>query len=212
MARRPLRYLYERDEFRDAMQAIYRPIAVAATGAMRETEDAIKRRGRKQILDAGFSKAYSTAFRVDSYPIAPKVSAKPALIAQHKVEFSELFETGARISGKPIMWVPIQGAGNKIGKKQLRLKDFIARGEKLVMVKRPGKPPLLFGRPLSGMTRPRRSHQRDGYRRYGSDDMVPLFIGLSVVDIPKKFRIYQMIEREADRMIIRYARHLDPES
>lgn len=211
MAKVSLTYRYVRGEFAEAMAELYEPVAVAAKAAMKETADAIKRQGRAQITSAGFKRAYANAFRTDVYPRGSRVSANAAVVAYHRVDFSEVFETGVRIGGKPYLWVPIADKRTRVGRKQLRLKDFIARGEQLVMVKRPGKAPLLMGRPLSGMTKPRRATQRAAYQRYQAGGLVPLFVGLTVVDIDKKLSIYPMIDAEAGRIAERYFSNLRDE-
>lgn len=204
-------YHFVKGEFDEGMRELYRPMAVAAKSAMKQTADVIKVKGRAQIAVAGFKRPYQTAFRADVYPRGSKPSVNAAAVAYHKVDFSEVFETGARIGGKPYLWVPIKDKRTRVGRKQLRLKDFLARGERLVMVKRAGKPPLLMGRPLSGMPRPRRAADRDTYERYQAGGLVPLFVGLSVVDIDKKLSIYQMIGQEAGRIAARYVEALDAE-
>lgn len=197
-------------DFAAAMREIYRPVAEAATGAVSEIGDTIKIKGRAQIMAAGFRRNYATAFRVDVYPSGRRPSAKAALVAYHKIDYSETFEEGARIQGRPYLWVPLSG-GTRVGKKRLRVKDFIARGEKLFLVKQPGKPPLLFGKPLSGMKKPRRAHQRKTYERYQKGGAVPLFVGIDVVTIGKKLGIYPMIDAEAARLPGLYLKHLRAE-
>lgn len=211
MAGLKIAYQFVSGQFDEAMKDMYRPVSVAAKRAMVETAGEVKRQGRANIARAGFKRAYQTAFRVDVYPKGGRPSANAAAVAYHKVDFSEVFEEGARISGKPYLWIPIRDKRTKIGRKQLRLKDFKARGEKLVMVKRPGKAPLLLGRPLSGMPRPRRASERESYKTYQSGGLVPLFVGVSLVDIGKKFDIYSMIDRETGKIAARYFAALNPE-
>jgi hypothetical protein len=201
-----LRLIYKTvaGEFRDGMKEIYKPMAVAGKAAMVETAEEIKSKGRAQIAAAGFKRNSQTAFRGDVYPRGNRPSVNAAAMIYHKFNFFEVFEEGALINGKPIMWVPIRDKRTRVGAKQLRLKDFKARGEKLILIKRAGKPPLLVGRPLSGMKQPRRRREREGYSRYDGNGMVPLFVGISLVKISKKLAIYPMIEREGGLVAQRY--------
>lgn len=212
MAGLKLSYEFVTGQFDAAMKDVYRPIAVAAKSAMAATAAPIKSRGRAQIRAAGFKNQYATAFRVDVYPKGAKASANAAIVAYHKVDYSEVFEEGIRIGGKPYLWVPIRDKRTRIGKKQLRLKDFKARGEKLVMVKRAGKAPLLMGRPLSGMPRPRRKSERESYKVYQAGGLVPLFVGVSKVDLSKRLNIYPLIDSESAHLPQRYFAALDPDT
>ena len=136
-----LLYRATKGEFDKALREMYRPMADAAKAAVSDVGDAIKTRGRAQIALAGFKRNYQTAFRVDIYPRGRKASVNSALVAYHKVDFSETFEEGARINGRPYLWLPLPTIkkGRVRRGRGVRLKDL--KGYKLVMVRRPGKPP-----------------------------------------------------------------------
>ncbi|RUV75923.1 MAG: hypothetical protein EOR30_17060 [Mesorhizobium sp.] len=62
------RYQAKPAEFAGAMFGIKDPIAFAATAAISEAGDIVKREGRADIAAAGFSKRWQNALRVNVYP------------------------------------------------------------------------------------------------------------------------------------------------
>src|SRR3954470_15419731 len=88
------------------VKEIQRPIAKAATAAVREAGDIAKRNGRANIAAAGFSRKWQNALRVNVYPQHGD-SLRPAAFIYHKIRYAGVFEEGAVIRGQPLLWLPL---------------------------------------------------------------------------------------------------------
>src|SRR5262245_61158321 len=85
---------------------VQRPIAKAATAAVREAGEIAKQNGRGSIAAAGFSRKWQNALRVNIYP-AQGDSLRPAAFIYHKIRYAAVFEEGAIIGGQPLLWLPL---------------------------------------------------------------------------------------------------------
>src|SRR5437868_12920194 len=85
---------------------LQRPIAKAATAAIREAGDIAKRDGRASIAASGFSRKWQNALRVNIYPPQGD-SMRPAAFIYHKIRYAAVFEDGAVIGGQPLLWLPL---------------------------------------------------------------------------------------------------------
>ncbi len=183
-------------QIRKAIKEMERPIAEAATAAVREAGLMAKAEGRANIAAAGFSQKWQNALRCDVYP-KNGVSIGAAAHIHHKIPYAGVFEDGATISGDPLLWLPLPGApidaDLRHGGRKLTPKKYIAQGGRLASVKRPGKRPLLVGKPGAG-----------------SDKAVPLYVGVPLVNISKKFNITDAVRRAAARLGEFYLKHLKP--
>jgi Family of unknown function (DUF6441) len=80
---------------------IQRPIAKAATPAIREAGEIAKQNGRASIAAAGFSRKWQK--RVNIYPPQGD-SLRPAAFIFHKIRYASVFEEGAVIGGQPLLF------------------------------------------------------------------------------------------------------------
>src|SRR5947207_10708332 len=81
------------------VKEMQRPIAKAATAAIREAGEIAKRDGRASIAAAGFSRKWQNALRVNIYPPRGD-SMRPAAFIFDKIRYAGVFEEGAVISGQ----------------------------------------------------------------------------------------------------------------
>jgi hypothetical protein len=88
------------------VKEVQRPIAKAATAAVREAGDIAKRVGRASIAASGFSRKWQNALRVNIYP-PQGYSLRPAAFIYHKIHYAGVFEEGAVIGGQPLLWLPL---------------------------------------------------------------------------------------------------------
>jgi hypothetical protein len=88
----------------------------------------------------------------------------------HSVSYWRVFEFGATIKGKPLLWIPLDFATDAKG---LRARDYPG---KLFRVERPGKAPLLMS------------------------DTGPKYFGKESVTIPKKWHLRQVVRNVAGRL------------
>ena len=184
------------------------PAAKSATEAMDRVGNEIKIRGRTNIAAAGFGKRWQNALRVQRYPRRGD-SINPALWIFHNIPYAEVFESGARIRGKPLLWLPLPSAPKTAGGKRMTPKNYISHIGPLFRVDRAGKPPLLFGK-FSGRGAGRSIAKRStrGLRAGGSS-AVPIFVGVTTVSIRKRFSLRQIFKMAASHLARYYASNVN---
>jgi hypothetical protein len=180
------------------VRELQRPIAKAATAAIREAGEIAKRDGRASIPAAGFSRKWQNALRVNIYPPQGD-SMRPAAFIFHKIRYAGVFEEGAVISGQPLLWLPLPNVPLRRGRPMTPSQYARSIGP-LVSVQRPGGPPLLFPKARSGHGRRRRT-------TVGAERK-PLYVGLSSVAISKRFNIKGAAQNAAAQLPSLFARHL----
>jgi hypothetical protein len=158
--------------WKEWIEDIESQIEAAEAGAVQDVADLAVRQGRANIAGAGFSARWPAALKSKFY--ANKDTGNPAALIFHTIAFAGVFERGATISGRPLLWLPLE--------RNLPPGIHSPRqyGRKLVSVNVAGKPPLLF----------------DAAKR----ELGPLFVGVSQVNIRKRFDLYRIFAQAADRM------------
>lgn len=184
--------------FADAIiNGAQRPLAKAATGAVREAGEIAKRDGRTSIAAAGFSRKWQNALRVNIYPPQGD-SLRPAAFIYHKIRYAGVFEEGAIIGGQPYLWLPLETVPLRRGRPMTPSQYAKSLGP-LVTVQRRGRPPLLFPK------------YRSARRRRGptsSKERKPLYVGLSSVAIAKRFNIKGAAQNAAAQLPSLFEKHL----
>ena len=176
---------------------LQKPIAKAATAAMKDTGDVAKRTGRSSIASAGFSRKWQNALRVNIYP-AQGDSMRPAAFIFHKIRYAGVFEEGAVVRGQPLLGLPLGNVPIRRGR-PMTPSQYVRSVGPLVSVQRPGSPPLLFAK-----YRAKRSRRRAAE----SLSRRPLYIGISSVDIARRFDIKGAAKQAAAQLPALYAKHL----
>jgi len=167
-------FLFQKDAFSKAMKEAMAPVQDAATAAVKEAAETAVQQGQADIATSGrFGSKWVKGLKYKFYrsdPRNPKVTA--AALVYHKNPITGVFEYGATIQGKPILWLPIEdNAGGVTTPKRYK------RG-KLVSVNVRNKPPMLF----------------DKTRR------VPVFVGVPQSSLEKRWHIMAIVERAASRL------------
>lgn len=212
-------YAYNRGEFAKAIADIQKPVAEAATGAMADAAQIAKTAGRASIASAGFSTRWQNALRANVYPAGGKTSLQPAALIYHKIAYSNVFETGAVIRGRPMLWLPIhENLPIAPGGRRWTPATFVKQVGPLRSVNVPGKPPLLVGKVVVGMTGatlalPSAAMTRKGSRARAAfakqrEVWKPLFIGHDAVSIGKKFNVAGAVQKARDQLGPLYLKHL----
>jgi hypothetical protein len=198
-------------QFEKAIAEIEMPIAAAATAAVRDAAEQAKADGRADIAAAGFGKKWQNALRADLFP-KNQASMHPAALLRHKIPYAGVFEDGATIGGKPLLWLPLKTVPLGTGGRQLTPRQFIARIGPLVSVNIPGRRPLLVGkggrstilRATEKVTRLRKGAVARGIRSVS----VPLFVGIEAVAIRKKFHLRDIFSRAGASLGAFYLKNL----
>jgi hypothetical protein len=153
-----------------------RPIATAAVAALKEvSEDAVDE-GRADIGAAG--PGFHHAKWQSGYKYRLKGATKngvPSMEAisffSHRYGLASVFQEGATIKGKPLMWIPTRKGTPAPGKSRKKLTFATVKGV-----------PLAF--------------DADDHNRKRK----PLYIGVPRVTIPKKFHLNEIIEQNAEKI------------
>ena len=205
-------------QLEEALLELQRPMAEAATLALREAATSAKAQGRAEIAGAGFSKKWQNAFRVDAFPRRGKVSIDAAAYMFHKIPYAEVFQTGATIRGKPVLWAPLERTPKRIARKRITPELYQAQIGPLVYLGGRGGRPLLAARAALSRAASRRAEPKitlAALRRGAAGGTpttvlrtVPLFVGLRSAKIPKKFDVLAVMARAADRLAELYLKNL----
>ncbi|RWQ12332.1 DUF6441 family protein [Mesorhizobium sp.] len=211
------RYQKKDGEFGAALASMEVPIGFAGTAAIAEAADIIKREGRRDIAAAGFSKRWQNALRVNLYP-KRGASMNAAAVIYHKIQYAGVFEEGATIVGKPLLWLPLPDAPKGRGGASIRPSEYRARiGHPLYSIRRPGKAPLLGANIRVTKARSQKGISLSQLKRgrnpggKGEVRLVPLYIGVPRVNIRDRFSIREITERAAARLGDLYLKHLNPD-
>lgn len=188
-------------------------MAEAATEAIKEVGEIAQAAGRASIRAAGgrFGKGWQNALRLVTFPRHGNSLGATAFL-YHKIPYAGVFERGATIHGKPIMWVPLKSAPSTIGGRKLTPDQYRVRIGPLFYVKRPGHPPLLVGRIASKTAKGRKVTKVNlsALKRGASEGgrSVPIFVGIEVSKISKRFDVAGAIEQAARNLPLLYFKHL----
>jgi hypothetical protein len=208
-----LKFLFEAltGQFERKTRAIYRPIATAGTAAIKDAANQIKKEGRANIGAAGFSRRWQNALRVDVFPRVG-VSADAALLARHRIPYAGVFERGAQIRGKPLLWIPLSGTPAKLGGKRFSPRVYRQMiGPLRAFTSRRGTPLLggpLTGRPGARITANALRRGARGERGRSGLRIIPLFFGIPAVNIRARFGLNAVFARAAAGLAAAYLRHL----
>ncbi|KEC73144.1 hypothetical protein RLPCCGM1_c1260 [Rhizobium leguminosarum bv. phaseoli CCGM1] len=204
-----LKLLYRavKGEFEQALREKYQPLAEAGQETIQEIADQIKTAARQDIASAGFSKRWQNALRADVYPKG-KVSLNAAALIYHKIPYADVFESGATISGKPLLWLPLKSTPKKVGRNRMTPDRFMQAIGPLQLVRRAGGKPLLFGKMSVSKNQAASGDHgnvtlaklRKGAAKTGIIRAVPLFVGVDSVRLRDRFSINEIVDRAVDRI------------
>lgn len=224
MASPRLVFAAARGSFDKLADEIKSPVARAATAAITEAGEIAKREGRASIAAGGFSRKWQNALRTRTYP-SGQPSMNAAVFVYHKINYANVFEDGASISGKPLLWLPLPNVPVVRGGPLKASKFKSVVGEPLHTIKRPGKPPLLAARvrttdkraakglSLSLLRRGANLTVKNGkvIRGRGTLRSVPLYIGIPLVTISKRFDIAGAVAKAKAQLGALFLKHLKGE-
>jgi hypothetical protein len=152
-----------------------RPVATAAVAALRETAANAVQKGRRDIAAAGPNFKGRWLSKLQYLTSGTREGGEPSMDAKatvfHKYGIAGVFETGATISGKPLLWIPTKRRGPTASRSKMRLTSATVRGQ-----------PMLFA-----------AGDPDPHRK-------PLYIGVPSVNIPKKFHITEIVKEEVKQI------------
>lgn len=178
-------------QFDKAMEEATADLKAASMGAAQRAAEIVKQEGRSDIASAGFGPKWQNALKVVVYPKGGKQSTHPTIQAYHKIGYSQIFEEGGSIAGRPLLWLPLPSAPKTIGRNRTTPSLYVKRVGPLFPIYRTGHRPLLAARLDTG---------RRGAHGGRERKMVPLFVGISTVTLRDRFSIREIAEKAADRL------------
>ena len=189
--------------FEQAFNSISADTIDAAYQSIVEVGEIAKAEARADILAAGLGNRFAKALRLNIYPKRKKSINASAQIF-HKIPYAGVFDEGANIRGKPLMWVPLPNAPQKVDRKPMTPKLFVERVGPLFLLKRPGHPPLLMAKTKEGKGKTKDKvvirRIRSAVKNPEGAIAVPIFVGLPSVDIRKRLNTRAIIKRARDRL------------
>lgn len=220
-----LDYQHKPEEWRAAAKAIQGTIAGATRAAFQDLARQVQTQGRAEIARSGLSRRWQTGFRTYVFPRRPSGRGELAMRGQHRIGYANVFERGARIGGKPLLWIPLPSAPKKINGRPTTARALSEAIGRLHSISRPGRAPLLAGYAMrwtrgqrvtlaqlrTGARNSRRRQARQGFgaRRPGARPVsVPLFVGLPAVRIRDRLNISRVYEQARRDLPGIYAKHL----
>ncbi len=195
-----LNYKYVPGSFSEAFKRPYKRMAIAAQMAITRAGEAVKSDARAKIASSGLGQRFVQALRVDIYPKG-RASLNASAHVYHRIPYAGVFEEGAKVRGRPFMWLPLSTTPKKIGRTRISAKLFEEKVGPLTFVKKPGKKPLLAAKMSQGrsktatkVTLPRLRAAAGGAAK-GPFVSVPLFVGVNAVNIRKRLNITAFVRR-----------------
>ncbi len=210
-----LDYKPDSEKWKAAAKAAQGTIAGATRAAFQDLAKQVQTQGRAEIARSGLSRRWQTGFRTYVFPRRPGQAGELAMRGQHRIGYANVFERGARIGGRPLLWIPLPTAPKKINGRPTTAGLYVHAVGPLHSINRPGRPPLLAGyamratpgRPVTvaqlrtGQRNTRRRQARAAFGgRLGKRPVsVPLFVGLPAVRIRDRLdisRVYDQARRD----------------
>jgi hypothetical protein len=167
-----------------AIREKQRPVATAAVAALRDVAAGAVQEGRQNIGAAGpgFTRAKwqsGLQYRTKDARIGGEASLQAKAFIFHSYGIAGVFEHGATIQGKPMLWIPTKHGAPRASRSGKKLTSATVRGQ-----------PMLFD-----------ANDKDRDRK-------PLYIGVPSVRIPKKFRIIEIVKEHVRRFAQLFHNHL----
>jgi hypothetical protein len=165
----------EAGRFEKAYKEDLARIKRAAKDTITQAGARMLREGRADIAAAGFGGDWVRGLKVAVYPQGTKTSVNSAAYVTHKLGYASVFEHGAEIRGRPLLWVPLPGTPKSISGQPTTAKLYSRHVGKMFLIRGPSGKPVLA--------------RREGKR------LIPLFVGLDAVSIRKRFHIGEIADR-----------------
>lgn len=185
-------------------------MATGLTSAMRDVAKIAVAKGRQSIAGSGLGPRWVRSLRSRISPRSG-VSFNPSAFIHSTINYSDVFEHGRVIQGKPFLWLPLPSVPKSKGR-QLTPKQYVRQFGPLRTISRPGKAPML-GAAVRVNVRPGRKVSRRALSgtisKRASSVIVPLYVGIALVTLPKKFDVHGAVEEAFEQFGDIYKQKMD---
>jgi hypothetical protein len=155
------------EAWKGKLAGLQQRLYTAIETAMNMTASMLDATAKADIQSAGhFGSRWTEGLHVSVEGAAPNMR----ISMTHDIPFASVFETGATISGSPLLWIPLSGTDAQ----GIRARDY--SGLFSARQGRYGGPPLLFAK----------------------SDKKPRYFGIGQVTIPKKWHLHDDARGAAD--------------
>lgn len=135
-----LRYEQKSQDWKNAAKAIEGTIFGAARAAFQDLAINVQSKARAEISGAGFKGKWVTGFRTYVFPKVPTAeTTELTMRGFHSYNIANVFERGANIAGRPLLWIPLPTAPNSVKGKATTPARLIAAGVRLHKITRGGR-------------------------------------------------------------------------
>jgi len=193
-----------------------RIMSKASTLAMREVGRDAVAKGRASIAAGGFSTRFQKTLRAINKPPSGFV-LNPSVYVHSTVNYADVFETGKTIQGSPYLWLPLPSVPKSTHREHMTPREYVKNIGPLISLKRPpGAQPILAAVIRRGVkaqpfgTFATRGQLRRGRAGRGKTQMIPLFVGVRSITIPKKFDVHAAAEQAFAQLEKFYKENLEP--
>lgn len=205
-----VRLLYEvvSGDYPTMMKAARDRIAKTAGATMKDAANLMKTEGRSAM--SGMGTRFQNALRSKVYGVG---SLSPAALLYSNISWAGVFEDTPTITGKPLLWLPIEANLPGGHGKRWTPKDFPGPLRSGNM----GGKPVLFGQVAVGksggvLAQPTKAGTRRGelarkVYSHAKTKWLPVFVGVSSVTDPKKFDITAVVAKVNDQLGELYAKN-----
>jgi hypothetical protein len=208
----------EQGQWLKATTEYERIMSKAATLAMREVGRDAVAKGRASIAAGGFSTRFQRTLRAINKPPSGFV-LNPSVYVHSTVNYADIFETGKTIAaeGDNWLWLPLPSVPRGAHREHMTAREYFKNIGPLIKLKRPkGETPILAAvirrgpkaQPFGKFAT--RSQLKRGKGGRGEVEVIPLFVGVRSVTIPKKFDVHAAAEQAFDQLEKFYKENLEP--
>ena len=158
-----------------------RPVATAAVAALRDVAASSVQEGRRDIAGSGrFTGGWVSRlqYRTSGATEGGEPSLQASAVVFHTIGLAGIFEHGATISGKPLLWIPTRRGDPPAGSSGKKLTSATVRGT-----------PMSFD-----------ADEKNRQRK-------PLYIGVPSVRVPKKWHITEIVKKHVAQIAQAFLRH-----
>jgi len=194
-----------------------RIMSKASTLAMREVGRDAVAKGRASIAAGGFSTRFQKTLRAINKPPSGFV-LNPSVYVHSRINWADIFETGGTIHAKTRdwLWLPQPSVPPGRGRRHMTPSEYFKNiGPLIKFTTSKGTPILAAVIRRGSKAQPfgkfaTRGQLRRGVKGRGEQEVIPLYVGVSAVTIPKKFDIHGAAEKAFAELDKLYKENLEP--
>ncbi len=192
-------------QFRKNLDDAATVMAKAATAAVKDVGSATQRAIKSNLRGGGFPSRWQSSVKASYKPKGtPSINASVHIYST--INFLSVFENGARINGKPYLWLPLPDIPQKIGSQPMRPALFIQRFGPLKSAIHSATPILLgqIAVPSSGKIGPKTARKFAQAHAAKSVAWIPVFVGVSVVQLRRRINYTSILNAAQSLLNERY--------